>query len=375
MSLFVSVFSSISFLFSLQAIPPLLPTLIGEFALTYAVASSLVWLAALPGVLLSILGGVLTGRFGVKRFAVVGAAIMTVGSLLCSASESVIFLQFARFLLGIGGAMVMVSAPILIFQWFEESELGSAMGIYGLNMPVATIAAFNTVGFLSQKVGWRTSLLLTTAMNASTLLCCVLLIREKKIVSRQRTRRLSSNLRRAHIWILGFIWCLFNMAQIGYSTWGKTMFMTYGFSGHASDLLASLLIAGSLATPLTGFISDRWAGHRRIFILIAAISMAFIFPIFPYIGVGTFAYVALILGLLAAFLPPAVFALPEEILGPGNEGVGWGVLNTFQNSAIILGPLTAGYALDVSKSPSLIFFLLAIFALLSLILAILLRSK
>ena len=134
-------------------------------------------------------------------------------------------------------------------------------------------------------------------------------------------------------------------------------------------------MAGSLATPLTGFISDRWAGHRRIFILIAAISMTFIFPLFPYIGVGAVAYVALTLGLLAVLLPPAVFALPEEILGAGNEGFGWGVLNTFQNSAIILGPLTAGYALDVTKNPSLIFFLLSIFALLSLILAILLRSK
>jgi len=76
--------------------------------------------------------------------------------------------------------MVMVSAPILIFQWFEESELGSAMGVYGLNMPVATIAAFNAVGFVSQKVGWRASLLLATAMNGSALLCCALLIKEKK---------------------------------------------------------------------------------------------------------------------------------------------------------------------------------------------------
>ena len=300
---------------------------------------------------------------------------MTAGSLLCSASGSVTFLEFSRFLLGIGGAMVLVSAPILIFQWFEESELGSAMGVYGLNMPLGTIAAFNTVGFVSQRLGWRTSLLLTTVVNASALLCCVLLIKEKRIASTQGAQGFSSNLRRAHIWILGFIWCLFNMAQIGYSTWGKTIFMTYGLSGGSSDLLASLLIAGSLATPLTGFISDRWAGHRRFFILIAAISMTLMFPLFPYVGVGALTYVALILGLLAAFLPPAVFALPEEILGVGNEGVGWGVLNTFQNLAIIVGPLTAGYALDVAKSASPIFFLLTIFALLSLILAILLKSR
>jgi len=66
----------------MQAIPPLLPTLVSEFALSYAAASSLLWLAAIPGVLLSILGGVLTGRFGVRRFAVVETAIMTGGFIV-----------------------------------------------------------------------------------------------------------------------------------------------------------------------------------------------------------------------------------------------------------------------------------------------------
>ena len=374
MNLFVAVFSSTAFLFSTQSIPPLLPTLIGEFGLTHATASSLVWLAALPGVFLSILGGMLTSRFGVKRLAVVGAGIMTGGSLLCSTVGSVSFLQCSRFLLGVGGAMVLVSAPVLICQWFEERELGGAMGFYGLNMPVGTIAAFIILGFMSQKFGWRTSLFVTSVVDASALLCCILFLKEKRTVSRQSTGRFSLHLRNSSIWILGLIWCLFNMAQIGYSTWGKTIFLTYGFSGGASDLLASLPVAGSLATPLTGLISDR-VGHRKLFILIAAVSMTLMFPLFPYVGMGSVGYLALILGLLAAFLPPSVFALPEAILGAGNESVGWGVLNTFQNLSIILGPLTAGYALDLFVSPSPVFFLFAFFAFLSSILTILLRSR
>ena len=374
-NLSVAVLLSIAFLFSMQAIPPLLPTLIGEFGLTHAAASSLVWLAALPSVFLSIPGGGLTGRFGVKRLAVIGAALMTAGSLLCSASGSISFLQFSRFLLGIGGAMVLVSAPILICQWFEESELGGAMGVYGLNMPVGTIAAFNILGFVSQEFGWRTSLFLTTAVNALALLCCLLFLKEKRTVSLQLARKFSSLLRNVDIWVLGLIWCFFNMAQIGYSTWGKSIFMTYGLSSGSSDVAASLLIAGSLATPLTGFISDKWAGNQKYFILIAAISMTLVFPLFPYVGVAVIVYLALILGLLAAFLPPAVFALPREILGAGNEGVGWGILNTFQNLAIIVGPLSAGYALDILKTTSPIFFLFTLFSLLSLILAIFLKSR
>jgi len=343
--------------------------LIGEFGLTHAAASSLAWLAALPGVFLSILGGLLTGKFGVKRLAVVGATIMTFASSLCLMASSVIFLQCSRFLLGIGGAMVLVSAPVLICQWFEEKELGGAMGFYGLNMPVGTIAAFMTLGFMSQRFGWRTSLSVTTIIDASALLVCVFVLKEKRFISGEDFKSSSFYLRNSDIWILGLIWCLFNMAQIGYSTWGKTVFIAYGFSPNLSDLFASLLIAGSLATPVTGILSDKWKVHRKFLIIVATVSMTLLFPLFPYAGLGAVGWLAIVLGLIAAFLPPTVFALPESILGTGNESIGWGILNTFQNLAIILGPLFAGYSLDFLGLSS-IFTLFAFFALLSSILAI-----
>jgi len=83
---------------------------------------------------------------------------------------------------------------------------------------------------------------------------------------------------------------------------------------------------------------------------------------------------ALALGLFAAFLPPALFALPEEILGVAEGGLGWGVLNTFTNLGAILGPLLVGYVLDVAKTTSMAFFLLSFFALSALLMAFFLKS-
>ena len=99
-ALLVSFFSQFSYLFALQAVPPLLPTLIKEFGLGFTSASSLMWLVALPGLLLAIIGGLLTEKYGVKALSIAGTAVMTTSSAFCSFSTSIAFLQICRFFLG-----------------------------------------------------------------------------------------------------------------------------------------------------------------------------------------------------------------------------------------------------------------------------------
>ncbi len=56
-------------------------------------------------------------------------------------------------MIGVGGAFLVTSMPILISQWFPKEELGKANGIYGINMPIATVIAFLTLSYLSLKYG------------------------------------------------------------------------------------------------------------------------------------------------------------------------------------------------------------------------------
>ena len=370
-ALFVGFFSQFSYLFALQTIPPLLPTLIKEFDLGFTTASSLMWLVALPGVFLALLGGLLSEKYGVKRMSIFGTGVMTASSALCILSTSIPFLQAYRLLLGIGGALVVVSAPGLILQWFDTRELGTAMGIFALTMPVATVAAFNSLGFVADAYGWRAAFVLTTIINILALALCIF-SKEGSIVFKDHTGL--SPLRNGNIWVLGGIWALFNMAVVGYSTWGKTIFIGYGLSGWMPDLLASMLMVGTLTTPFTGFLSDRFGGRRR-FIILASAAMFLMFPLFPYIEVTFLVELGLALGLLLAFLPPTLFALPEEILGAGKGVLGWGVLSAFMNLGFILGPLSLGYVLDTAKSSAMVFFLLSFFSLLSLLLALVLKSS
>ena len=371
-ALLVGFLTRFSFIFSLQAIPPLLPMLIEEFKMSFTLASSLIWLVAIPGLLISILGGLLSTRYGVRSLLTIGLSLCVLSSLLSFASNTISLFQIGRFILGIGGALAVVSASTLLFQWFEKGKLGMAMGVFGLCMAAGTVAAFNGLGFIASSYGWRLSILVTAVINVLALLICVGLTKEKKSGTVVQEIKLEP-LRNINIWILGLGWALFNMAALGYTSCGKTIFTRYyGLTMNYSDLLASMLMLGAFIQPLTGFISDM-LGKRRVLIIISCAVAFVIFLLFPYALPSHFILLALGLGLATAFVPPAMFALSGEVLGPGKGAIGFGIMNTFLNIGIIFGPLSVGYILDTTDSSHLSFLILAIFSLSASFLAI--RAK
>ncbi|MCW4032447.1 MAG: MFS transporter, partial [Candidatus Bathyarchaeota archaeon] len=174
-ALFVGFITRFSFIFTLQAIPPLFPMIVQEFKIGFTVASSLMLLVALPGLFISILGGLLTGKYGIKKLLTIGLLICVLSSLLCFISETFLFLQFSRFLLGVGGAIAVVAASILLYQWFEKENLGMAMGFFGFCMPFGTVVAFNSLGIMALIHGWRASILITAVVNLIALVTTILL--------------------------------------------------------------------------------------------------------------------------------------------------------------------------------------------------------
>ncbi len=360
-ALLVSFLARFAFIFSMQAMPPLFSMIIQEFGTSFTMTGTLLWLVAVPGLFISILGGLLIGRYGVRTLLTVGLAISAASSVLSASSDSFFILQMSRLLLGVGGAVAVVAAATLLFQWFEKGRLGLAMGVFGICMPSGIIVAFNFLGAIGSIYGWRSSILVTAAVNLVALVACLLLTTEKK--DRCSSRLSVEPFRNIHIWILGLGWALFNMAALGYTTWGKTIFVKhYDLSMEFSGLLASTIMFGAFAQPLTGHISDM-LGRRRSLATISCALIAVIFLSFPFLSSTYFLPVTLLLGILVAFVTPALYALSGKVLGMENGALALGVMNAFLNLGIILGPFTLGYLLDSSDSSLLLFLTMALFAL------------
>jgi EmrB/QacA subfamily drug resistance transporter len=94
-------------------------------------------------------------RFGARKVFTTAIAIFLTGSILCGASTSLGVLVIARFIQGVGGAMMVPVGRIIIFRAIARSDLVKAIGY--LTMPALFGPVFGPPvgGFITTSFGWR----------------------------------------------------------------------------------------------------------------------------------------------------------------------------------------------------------------------------
>ncbi|MEX3959294.1 MFS transporter [Trinickia sp. EG282A] len=99
--------------------------------------------------------GWLADRFGSRTVFRTAIGIFIAGSLMCAASRSMHFFTLARFLQGIGGAMMVPVGRIIIFRSVPKSEFVRAMNYLSMPAMFAPAAAPLLGGFLTTYLHWR----------------------------------------------------------------------------------------------------------------------------------------------------------------------------------------------------------------------------
>jgi EmrB/QacA subfamily drug resistance transporter len=100
--------------------------------------------------------GVLADRFGRKRLFAAGLTIFTLASLLCGLAGDPTFLNIARAVQGVGGAIMFAVSLALVAQEFPAGrERGMAMGIYGATIGIAVAIGPLVGGLLTDGLGWE----------------------------------------------------------------------------------------------------------------------------------------------------------------------------------------------------------------------------
>ena len=119
-------------------------------ALKVAITSYVVGL----GVFIPICGW-LADRFGARTVFRTAIGIFVTGSILCAASRSLHMFTLARFMQGIGGAMMVPVGRIIIFRAVPRTELVRAMTYLTLPALFAPVVAPLLGGFLTTYFHWR----------------------------------------------------------------------------------------------------------------------------------------------------------------------------------------------------------------------------
>ncbi|MBB3212301.1 EmrB/QacA subfamily drug resistance transporter [Herbaspirillum sp. Sphag1AN] len=100
--------------------------------------------------------GSLADRFGRRRMMLVGLGLFSLASLACGLSVSILMLQLARAVKGVGAAMLLTSALAVIGHVFHtEAARTKAWAVWGACMGVSMTVAPLLGGLITQWLGWR----------------------------------------------------------------------------------------------------------------------------------------------------------------------------------------------------------------------------
>jgi len=125
--------------------------------------------------------GSLADRLGRRRVFVAGLTIFTGASLLCALAPDPTFLNLARAIQGVGGAIMFAVSLALIAQEFVAGrERGMAMGIYGATIGIAVAVGPLVGGALTDSLGWESIFYLNVPIGIAAIAVTCLRVRESR---------------------------------------------------------------------------------------------------------------------------------------------------------------------------------------------------
>jgi DHA1 family inner membrane transport protein len=137
---------------------PVLTQIASEFQITTGTAGLVVAAYGAPGILIAVLTGPYSDRFGRKRFLVAGSLIMGIFTLLSAFATSFAVLVAMRTVAGIGASVIFPNVTATVGDNFPYRDRGSAMGtIIGLNT-LASVIGVPLAGILAEATSWRVSI-------------------------------------------------------------------------------------------------------------------------------------------------------------------------------------------------------------------------
>jgi EmrB/QacA subfamily drug resistance transporter len=136
---------------------------------------------------LVLVAGSLADRLGRRRVFAAGLAIFSVASLLCALAPDPTFLNLARALQGVGGAVMFAVSLALIAQEFPAGrDRGMAMGVYGATIGVAVAIGPLVGGALTDSLGWESVFYLNVPIGLAAIVVTYLKLRETRDPSATR---------------------------------------------------------------------------------------------------------------------------------------------------------------------------------------------
>jgi EmrB/QacA subfamily drug resistance transporter len=279
--------------------------------------------------------GSLADRLGRRRVFVAGLTIFTGASLLCALAPDPTFLNLARAVQGVGGAIMFAVSLALIAQEFVAGrERGMAMGIYGATIGIAVAIGPLVGGALTDSLGWESIFYLNVPIGIAAIAITYLKVRESRDPNATRVDWPGVATFSAALFLL-----VLALVRGNDEGWGSTLIVSL-LAGAGALLLAFLAIERRVAEPMLPLELFKRPAFTGVQLAAFAISSS-IFALFLYLTLYLQNYLGLSpfqaglrylpITVVSFFAAPIAGALLSRVharlmLSVGLAGVGVGLL-------------------------------------------------
>lgn len=372
----ISFLLMLVFAISLQGLPPIFGNIMEDIPFSNSQAGLLMTAYSILGIFFPFLVAFFLDKIDLKKMLIAALSLVIIGLVGFSLSSSYPLLLINRLLSGTGATILVVLSPLLVTMYFGEKNIGTAMGIFNVAVPLGTVVSVNLFGYLGLSMGWRNIIGIIIAFVAIVLIIVMFFLnvpdeKEEKDSNSSNTKfKMGSSLL-----FLGIIWMIANGQLLAYTTFGSQFFQRYDMSTQEAGLLTSMIMLVSIfITPIIGIMIDK-TGKKKLYLFLGLLIM----------GIALFAIVtswlsltfwAVALGLGFSFVPVVVFALLPDVVKPEHTGIGLAVITAASNLGIAVGPLGFGSILDMTSGNfTLAFQVLSAFSLLGILISFGIRTN
>jgi MFS family permease len=345
-----------------MALGAVLPPVIEELGLSYAMAGFLSTAFFYAYMAMQLPAGMLGDRFGRKRLLVTGLVLGALASALTGVAGSFTSLFLARVLTGVSQGFLFSNDRAIIAATTPPEKMALGQGVSFSGPGLGTTLGLLLAGVLVEVMPWRGVFLVFGLPPLAAALLIWRLVPEppRATAAADPDWPFRRVLRTGDFWLLGLMGIMPVYTQFVLATWGPLLFAEVGVTD--LGLSASLASLQGLVAPLglvcSGLLADRLdrrGSARKLVIAGAALLMAAAtagMGLVVAAGGPVWALTACLL--LASFFVWCVWSPAYAIFGglfpPSVLGKAFGLYNCICFLGAIVGPLVTGWIKDLTGS-------------------------
>ena len=335
--------------FQLQSAAVAAPSLIAEIGLSYAEIGMLIGAFMIPGIFLTVPGGLLAKRIGDRPVLRGAMLLMTAGAVLSAMAEGLTGMLAGRVLSGCGGVVMLMLVIKMTTDRYAGPMLSTATSMVIVSWPAGFALALVALGPVDESLGWRWVLGLS-GVPVAFAIALTFLVGHAAPVPPPAAGAVERRVTWRFIAAASGNWTLYNAAIAVMAGFLPAFLADAGRPAVAAAALASVVTwSFAAATPFGGLLADRLIGRPAAVILGTVATGVMLLAVAPANGA---VWVLILLGIAYAIPPGALTAQVGEGTPPAARALVFGWYSAGSYIGLTIAPWIAGRLRDTTGDPN-----------------------